>query len=519
MPKSFSHTLARRTLAAIREHSMLTPGETLGLATSGGADSIALLRLFLELRSKLRISLCVVHLNHKLRGKHSDADEKFVAKVARQFGLELFSATKDCAAEAKRHRWNLEDAGRRTRYTFFASLIEQGKCHKVATAHTADDQAETVLARLLRGTGIRGLAGIHPVQGHIIRPLLNVRRADLRQYLKTLRQPWREDKTNRDQSRLRARLRHSLIPMLECDYNPHIVELLNSLATQADSEESFWNVLIEAKLATALTKRNGVLTIALDDLLAAGSLFSNPSPAPSAAPSTPQYSALALSRRIILTLLYKLAPAARFDSKHIEQVLRLARTSQSGRQIELPYGLRVARNFDNLEFSAARLTTVSTATNSTASKMPPQPSNPAKLSVSISSHAHAPYTYEYAVALRDKTSVTIDVPELDTRFRLKLVDWPSTARETNQCDVLDADLLKHPLALRNWRPGDVYRLPGNDHAQKFKRYFTSRRISLRERPGWPVLSSGPEIAWTRGFVAANFRANKASKRGLLVLEG
>jgi PP-loop family/TilS substrate C-terminal domain len=353
------------------------------------------------------------------------------------------------------------------------------------------------------------------VQGHIIRPLLNLRREDLREYLKALRQPWREDKTNRDQSRLRARLRHSLLPLLERDYNPHIIEVLNNIATQSHSEETFWNALIETRLASAVTNRDGILAIAIADLLPAP----DPSPAHSDISVATHEPSLALARRIILALLHKLAPAARFDSKHIEQVLLLARTSQSGRHIELPHGLRVARNFDHLEFSAARLTTVSPATNSAASKMPPQPLNPAASSLSLSSHAQPPYTYEYAVALRDKTSVTIDVPELDTRFRLKLVDWPSTARETGQCDVLDADLLGQPLALRNWRPGDIYRLPGNGHAQKFKRYFASRRISLRDRPGWPVLSSGPEIAWTRGFVAANFRTKKGSKRGLLVLEG
>src|SRR5207245_7689903 len=175
---------------------MLRPGERVGVAVSGGADSVALLLLLLELREKLGIVLSVVHFNHKLRGNASVADEKFVAKLAAKHGLEFHSASVYVAEKAKKERANLEDAARRARYDYFRSLVESGVCRRIAVAHTADDQAETVLAHLIRGTGLAGLGGINPVAEPVIRPLLGIRRAELRRFLLARIQSWREDATH-----------------------------------------------------------------------------------------------------------------------------------------------------------------------------------------------------------------------------------------------------------------------------------------------------------------------------------
>src|SRR5216684_7239134 len=186
---------------------MMRAGDRVGVAVSGGADSVALLLLLLALREKLGIVLSVVHFNHKLRGRASDLDEKFVARLAAKHGLEFDSASVYVAKKANTERANLEDAARRARYDYFHSLVESGACARIAVAHTADDQAETVLAHLLRGTGLTGLGGIHPVAGPIIRPLLSVRRSELRRFLRAQKQTWREDATNRDTKRTRARIR------------------------------------------------------------------------------------------------------------------------------------------------------------------------------------------------------------------------------------------------------------------------------------------------------------------------
>src|SRR5437773_3779088 len=172
--------LGQRLLASLKKQEMMRPGDRVGVAVSGGADSVALLLLLLELREKLGIVLSVVHFNHKLRGKASDLDEKFVARLAAKHELEFDSASVYVAKKAKNERANLEDAARRARYEYFRSLVESGACARIAVAHTADDQAETVLAHLLRGTGLTGLRGIRPMAGPVIRPLRNDRRAEVR---------------------------------------------------------------------------------------------------------------------------------------------------------------------------------------------------------------------------------------------------------------------------------------------------------------------------------------------------
>src|SRR5260370_17915229 len=172
--------LSQEVVKHIEAERFLRAGGRVGVAVSGGADSVALLLLLLDLRKKLGIVPSVVHFNHKLRGKASDADEAFVAKLAAKHGLDFHSASVYVAKKAKDERANLEDAARRARYDYFRSLVGSGTCTRIAVADTADDQGENVLEHLLRGTGLAGLGGIHPVAGPVIRPLLSVRRGELR---------------------------------------------------------------------------------------------------------------------------------------------------------------------------------------------------------------------------------------------------------------------------------------------------------------------------------------------------
>src|SRR6266704_2899400 len=256
----------QRALCFIEKQKMLHAGERVGVAVSGGADSVALLLLLLELREKLGIVHSVVHFNHKLRGKASDADEKFVAKLAAKHGLEFHSATVYVAKKAKSERANLEDAARRARYDYFRSLAESGTCTRIAVAHTADDQAETVLAHILRGTGLAGLGGIHPIAGPVIRPLLNVRRSELRRFLSAQKQTWREDATNRDTKRMRARIRRKLLPLLEKQFQPAIVEHLATLAELARGDDADLQGQAELRVLALAKETKGGLRIPARDI-------------------------------------------------------------------------------------------------------------------------------------------------------------------------------------------------------------------------------------------------------------
>jgi tRNA(Ile)-lysidine synthase len=232
----------------ISRFALLRPGEHLGVAVSGGADSVALALLLQQEQHQLGIRLSLLHFNHQLRGSESEADFSFVRDFAAAQDLELFAAGEDVAAYARRQRCNLEEAGRRLRYAFFADLVSAGRVTRVATAHTADDQAETVLAQIARGTGPAGLAGIYPVAGPVVRPLLELRREELRDFLCSRGQRWREDHTNLDESRLRARIRRRLMPLLQADFHPAIVTHLAAMAEFARQDEAFWHALVEERI-------------------------------------------------------------------------------------------------------------------------------------------------------------------------------------------------------------------------------------------------------------------------------
>jgi tRNA(Ile)-lysidine synthase len=306
------HPLAQRLLSHIRRHELLKPGDRVGVAVSGGIDSVALLRLLLELRFDLGIVLSVVHFNHKLRGAESDADEEFVRTLARQHDLEFHSDRADVTAHAREAGVSVETAARELRYEFFRSLIRSAdtiqevettlslqkpagqevgtlgdespsgpkaeipreplnrsaeraappNLDKVATGHTLNDQAETVLMRIIRGAGMRGLGAIYrrievhdddgDHCGEIVRPLLETRRCELEVYLKDIDQTWREDSTNTDHHFTRNRVRKLLVPLLEKEFNPKTAEGLAELAEIAREEEDYWDNEVAGWMGTAV---------------------------------------------------------------------------------------------------------------------------------------------------------------------------------------------------------------------------------------------------------------------------
>src|SRR5260370_12034222 len=331
---------------------MLRPGERVGVAVSGGADAVALLLLILELREKLGIVLSVVHFNHKLRGKVSDADERFVAKLAAKHGLEFHSASVDVAKKAKEERANLEDGAWRGRYDYFRSLVESGTCTRIAVAHTADDQAESVLAQLLRGTGVAGLGGIHPVAGPVIRPLLSVRRGELRRFLRAKKQTWREDATNRDTKRMRAHIRKKLLPLLQKQFQPEIVEHLATLAGLAREDEAFLDAVAEEGSQALVEKGVEGMRIALGDSFQPWKKMKFNAPNRESEKNAEW--TVALSKRMARPIIANIKPrAGQLGAKHVEAVLELAHSGQNGSSLALPGGAEVRKERDALVVHAA----------------------------------------------------------------------------------------------------------------------------------------------------------------------
>lgn len=464
-------------------------GERIGVAVSGGADSVALLRLFVELREALGVVVCVAHFNHKLRGNASDADEKFVAGLAAHHGLEFFVGRENIAAKAKRERANLEDAARRARYAFFEQLVKEGRVSRVAVAQTADDQAETVLTHILRGTGLAGLAGIHPRAHSAFRPLLGIRRAALRAYLRDKRQTWREDATNRDETRTRARIRYKLMPFLENKFQSSVVEHLCQLAELAREDNA--RLESESELRLSAVAKGGANGTAVG----IRELGVGKKPPKNDSRNEEEFwreGARAMAKRMVRQLVKRVKRGSgELTSLHVESVLKLAEEGHSGQILQLPGGVEVRRERDALIFRAALPGTGK--------------SEPATFSM----HVHLP-----------AIGAELRLEALSRILHFRVIDWPSEGRETTRTGaVLDRGRLREPLALRNWRPGDAMRPAGHQNRHTVARLLNELGASRWEKERWPVLTSAGQVAWVSGLpVADEFAVAEGSRAAVVITE-
>ncbi|HET7105849.1 MAG TPA: tRNA lysidine(34) synthetase TilS [Candidatus Acidoferrum sp.] len=480
------HELVESLRVLLAERFGVCAGERIGVAVSGGADSVGLLRLFMEVREALGIVLCVAHFNHKLRGKASEADEKFVARLAAQHGLEFFVGHENIAAKAKRERANLEDAARRARYAFFEQLVKDGRVSRVAVAQTADDQAETVLAHILRGTGLAGLAGIHPQAGSVFRPLLGIRRAALRAYLKSKRQTWREDASNRDETRTRARIRHKLMPFLESKFPMPIVEHLCQLAELAREDNDYLEFTASWRINVLAKENETGISIPVRDI-ALGQKAKTKTEE-----ELPRPDLVALPKRMIRQLVRRMKlHTGELGAMHVAAVLQLARSGHSGQILQMPGGVEVRRERDRLTFRAATPAAGKT--------------EPATFSLQVNLPA---------------MGAELRLDALSRILHLRVIDWPSEGRETtNTGAVLDLGRLRAPLELRNWRPGDAMRPAGHQNRRTLARLLNELGASRWEKERWPVLTSAGKVAWVLGLsVADEFAAAEGSRAAVVITE-
>lgn len=292
---------------------MLRPGDRVGVAVSGGADSVCLLAVLRHFAPLCGVQLSVVHLNHQLRGEASEEDARFVASLARTHGLPFHGATVAVGPS--------EDDARRARLAHFADLRSAGLIDRVATGHTQDDQAETVLFRLLRGTGPAGLAAILPVtQEGLIRPLLDVTRSEVCAYLRQHGLDWRVDSSNADPRFTRNRIRHTLLPALVRDWNPHLSAQLARTAEIARDEDQFLHSLVPPPL----TDGHAVLI-----------------------PTTPVD--IPLRRRQVRWAIGHLG-GKQLDFRHVEAILGLFAPQIGSGRLQVP-GIDVMRSFDWVRFT------------------------------------------------------------------------------------------------------------------------------------------------------------------------
>jgi len=467
--------LLERVAGIILRYNMFAPGQRAGVAVSGGADSVALLHLLRELAPRWNLRLEVLHLNHGLRGAESDGDAAFVGRLAAMFGLPLHLEKADVASRAEALGDNLEQCARATRHEFYRRFLASGDLQCVALGHTRDDQAETVLFRILRGAGNTGLCGILPVTREgLVRPLLGVTRAEIRQYLQERGLEWREDSSNKDLSLARNRLRHDLLPLLKREWNPDITSALAQLAELSADEELHWESEAERFAAE---------------------YFRLPAPAI----VLPVRALRPLSRAATRRMLRCAVAHVKGDLRgvgfaHIEELAALAASEEGHGRIQIP-GVDAMRSFEWL-------------------RLAPQAE---------------PFCRGRNFSFEVTPPAEVSIPGTGRSVVLQLVDLPQSGGESpapaaggpynESSGDLDGDRVAGAFTLRNWRPGDRYRPANSDEHRKIKMLFQEARIPLWERASWPVLAQGGRILWARRFgPAADVAASPTCRRRLRVSE-
>lgn len=416
----------------IYKYDMIKFASHIILGISGGPDSIALLFIMQNLKAEFDLTLSVAHLNHSLRPE-ADEEEGLVKGLCQDLGLPFYASKVDVAKKAASEKKSIEEAGREVRYYFFNQLWAELQADLIATAHHKDDNAETVLLNLLRGTGIKGLRGIMPVSGHLIRPLLGVSKSEIEDYLQGHNLPYFIDQSNFDPIYLRNKVRHELIPLLKAEYNPQIIESLNQLATIAGEE----NAELESQARTLFAQakiRETPHTIVLSNTFLANL-------------------SVALRKRVLLYGLGTLTDASGWEALDIELILDLMTKDGSSKLIQLKKGVQVSKVYDELVFSTLKKERIS---------------------------------FDYL--LYPPTTILLPTGK-KYLFQLIRGEDFTAQRDKDYIAYIDYDKCQTPLHLRSRKAGDIFYPYGLKGSKKIKDYFIDLKIPQHKRQEIPLLTS------------------------------
>jgi tRNA(Ile)-lysidine synthase len=456
-------SLAARVLAGIRRRQLVEPGARVVAAVSGGADSVALAWILREMSDVgvLRL-VAIAHLDHSLRGAESARDAAFCRELAVELGVPFDVEAVDVARLARDHEQSTEEAGREARYAFFDRARVRASADVVATAHTRDDQAETVLMRLFRGAGTKGLAGIPPRRAAIVRPLIDLRRGELVAWLDAHARRWVEDSTNADRTLTRNWIRHALLPEIAARFGDGVIDVLARSADLARADDSLLSEI--AREVAPGIQRSTDDGVELD----VAALCVQPLP---------------IRQRVVRSALRRLGGRGP-SAAHVAAVLRMA---EAGQPVRLRLGTR------HLELSGAgRVLSIREAR--------PGDGRPS-----------AAWAYRLAIPGE------IDVPEASGR--LKAV--PTTLSEVGGLDQVKllperqavAAGLEGPLVVRGWSPGDTVQVLGLSGRKKLQDLFVDRKVPRERRQSVPVVAHPDgRIVWVAGHALGEpFRVTEATK--------
>lgn len=455
------HPFVTNVRESILKFGMLKGGERVLLAVSGGADSTAMLHALHALKDELGLKLAVCHLNHNLRGAESERDFNFVKKTAKGLGI-LFEGKKLKPGELKKLKGeSLQAAAREKRYAFFEEAAGKRASDRVALGHTLDDQAETVLMRLIKGSGPEGLSGIPPVRDRFIRPLIETSREEVEGFLRDRKLGYIIDSSNLLPKYLRNDLRLNLIPLIRKKYNPNIIEALARAGFTLSEENDFLRTVAkEALSAAVLERKKDKLVLSRKTLLELhGAILS----------------------RVFFEAAALLERRGDVYGAHLDSFLKLVKGDNPGSAVDLPEGLKIFREYEKVIFTTAPA----------ADRKP------------------------FGRAL--KVPGTTVIEEAGVSLKASVIRKAPSSFGSPDIVYFDYEKLPKPVMVRQFEPGDRMVPFGLSGHKKLKEIFIEKKVPKNERLAVPVLVAGNDVVWAAGIRQSEFyKIGKDTKRILRV---
>jgi tRNA(Ile)-lysidine synthase len=453
--------LIGKVKATVEKYRMLQEGDRVIVGVSGGVDSVVLLHVLMALRDEFGLSLIVAHLDHGIRGEESRREADFVRDLAKGMGLLFEKAVANVPALARKKRISLQEAAREARYAFYEDVRKRNTGQKVAMGQTADDQAETILMRVIRGAGLRGLKGIPPFRGEgFIRPLIETSREEVEKYAEKEGLSFVTDSSNIKDIYLRNKVRHDLIPHLEGEYNPSIRAGLTRMAAILSREDDYLNQKAEEAMARLIKGTGENLSLDIPRLKA----FHE-----------------AIGFRVLQKMLAIVlgGDLKRIKTVHLDGLFRLLTHPAPNKVLCLPQGIYAEKHYTELFIRRGR---------------PP-----------------AVFPFEYIVDVPGVTLLEGLGKKLATR--IERVKRGTPMNRDSKVAYLDDDKLLRPVTLRSFEEGDLFIPLGMKGRKKLKDFFIDSKVPKALRKRIPLLVSGESIVWVVGYrINECFKLRKGSKR-------
>lgn len=456
-------TLIETTLKTIKENNMFEKGDKVIVAVSGGPDSICLLHILNALKEQLQITLYAAHINHCLRGKESDEDEKYVEKFCENLNIEFRSKRVNINDLVRKKNISSETAGREARYKFFYELKSKFGAQKIAIAHNANDQAETVLMRIMRGTGMEGLIGIRSVRDNIfVRPLINCSRESIEKYCEDNNINPRIDKTNLEPIYARNKVRLQLIPYIKENFNEDIVTTLNRLASTIRVDNDYLEMIAKEKYKKYCDDNKEKVIISKEAFLEHESIIT----------------------RIIRLALYNVSGNLyNFEKIHIYDVIDIQKNA-TGKMLTLPNKIHIQNNYGDISVYKKKEQNIK--------------------------NNNIEYTLHSGLN---------KIKDFNLGITLELIDKTDNlvVKQENFVKYFDYNKIKGDTIIRWRKDGDRFTPLGMKGSKKLKDLFIDLKVPKDERDRIPLICFGGEIAWVVGYrVSELFKVDKNTKKILKI---